>query len=500
MKFILLILLSYLLGSIPTSFLIGKWWKGIDLRQFGSGNVGATNAFRVLGKTAGILSLVGDVAKGLISVTLLPIFLNFSTFVSNSPTFLKDLIFVCAGLAAVCGHNWTIFLKFKGGKGVATSLGVVLGLMPKPALVAILIWCLIVFLSKYVSLGSITSAITFPFLVYAYENSMVYFALSIILCLLIVLRHRSNISRLLKGTENKIQWKRSSAISLLVFILLFSPQGITSVFSEEILQIFKIRHVDVDKLKNLITQLLQESMTRYPKAQPLPYTTSRITPGAGNGINFYGCIVELINVFGTNESDATARLYIFSSQRDTEVELKKGASTRFENFRIRVTQIDLKKNEAEIEIRALAGVGYAPWQRNISIKADKNTNSIIVIADNQSDLDRVAEWINMLDRPPLTYQEVKLAEIRKLAKQAKEKAISSAQAKATLEYLEAHQKNKEAYERKEITFTEFEAEERRLEQLKYQRLIESIRLGEKVYQDTLKELLKKEGLISESGK
>jgi glycerol-3-phosphate acyltransferase PlsY len=196
-NFALIIILAYLLGSIPTGFWLGRM-KGIDIRQFGSGNIGMTNVLRVLGKPYAILTFLVDVGKGAIAVTLLP-------WLFHTP---DPWMKVIAGLAAVCGHNWSIFLKFKGGKGVNTSAGVFLGLAWLPTLLVLVIFGIVLAIFRYVSLGSIVAAVCFPILMFLFHQNILYIILSILLALFIIIRHISNNKRLLAGTENKFSLKK----------------------------------------------------------------------------------------------------------------------------------------------------------------------------------------------------------------------------------------------------------------------------------------------------
>ena len=196
------VLLAYLIGSIPVAYIFGRVLKGLDIREHGSGNMGATNAFRVLGKGPGIVVLILDIIKGIIPVTLLA-----NAFDLKDPWSL-----VLIAVAAVVGHNWTVFLGFKGGKGMATSLGVLIGLAVQfLVLRIILLWVLIVWLGLfllfgYVSLASIVAAIVFPVLMVAFLEPLPLIMMSIILCVFIVFRHRSNIKRLAKGQENRVNF------------------------------------------------------------------------------------------------------------------------------------------------------------------------------------------------------------------------------------------------------------------------------------------------------
>jgi glycerol-3-phosphate acyltransferase PlsY len=194
--------LAYLIGSIPVAYIFGRVLKNLDIREHGSGNMGATNAFRVLGKGPGWIVLILDIIKGIIPVTL----------VANAFGMTDALSLVIIAVAAVAGHNWTIFLGFKGGKGMATSLGVLIGLAIQfQVLRIILLWVtgtwLVLFLSLgFVSLASIVAAVVFPILMVVYLEPLPLIILSIVLCIFIVFRHSSNIKRLAKGQENRVSF------------------------------------------------------------------------------------------------------------------------------------------------------------------------------------------------------------------------------------------------------------------------------------------------------
>jgi glycerol-3-phosphate acyltransferase PlsY len=193
----LAILGSYLLGAIPSGYWFGRL-RGIDIRQKGSGNMGATNVLRVLGKPAGILVLVVDVAKGFLAVAWLPHLTPFPGL---------DYVRVGCGLAAVLGHTYTCFLHFKGGKGVATTYGVLLALAPVSTILVFLIFAAVVAFSKYVSLGSLVSAVLFPIFIWLLGESGQSFsvlALAFLVGVAVVIRHRANIRRILDGTENRL--------------------------------------------------------------------------------------------------------------------------------------------------------------------------------------------------------------------------------------------------------------------------------------------------------
>ena len=201
--FSIILIIAYLLGSIPTSYLMGRILKKIDIRKFGSGNIGATNAFRVLGVKVGILTLIIDVAKGFFAIQL-------GKYILENP---DDLFLIFIGLAVILGHICTIFLKFKGGKGVATSAGVFIALIPIPVFITLVVFILTVLISKYVSLGSLLAALTLFIteLIININNSFAEIEILILIFIItvfIIIRHRENIKRILKGNENKIKFKK----------------------------------------------------------------------------------------------------------------------------------------------------------------------------------------------------------------------------------------------------------------------------------------------------
>lgn len=196
--FALVCLSAYLLGAIPTAYLFGKAKKGIDIREHGSGNVGATNAFRVLGKLPGILVLVIDVVKGAVAVTLLPHLIKPITPIDYS------WLLAFLGMLAIAGHIWTPFLRFKGGKGVATSLGVFLFLDPVSTLIALGVWLAVLLLFRYVSISSVLAAITLPIAMVSFLRPFPIVLISSIDCIIICYKHKSNLRKLLLGTEKKI--------------------------------------------------------------------------------------------------------------------------------------------------------------------------------------------------------------------------------------------------------------------------------------------------------
>ena len=224
LAYILTALGAYLLGSIPFGYLAAKA-KGIDITKVGSGNIGATNALRVLGKPAGIFVLVMDVVKGYVAVALLTpmVFNQFDIWLHRhfsgswdyfqyQPVELQTRLFVIAGIFAVLGHNYTCWLKFKGGKGIATTAGVYLALAPWALLVALVVFILAIFLTKYVSVGSIAAAIALPAAVWVLQpHNLLLGIVTTALGALAVYKHKGNIQRLRAGTENRLGKKKEAA-------------------------------------------------------------------------------------------------------------------------------------------------------------------------------------------------------------------------------------------------------------------------------------------------
>lgn len=201
MDYILFGIIAYLLGSIPTAVWVGKSKYGIDVREHGSKNAGATNTFRVLGKKAGITVLNIDVLKGFVA-TFLPFLFGVGPWQSDELFTVQIL----AALAAVVGHVFPVFAGFRGGKGVATSLGVIIGLHPPAAGICIGVFLIVFIISKYVSLGAICAAVTFPASIYFIFGikSVWLNGFSILLASLVIIAHRQNIKRLMCGNENKM--------------------------------------------------------------------------------------------------------------------------------------------------------------------------------------------------------------------------------------------------------------------------------------------------------
>lgn len=188
----LMLLLSYLIGSIPFGLIIGKVFYHKDIRQHGSGNMGATNTFRVLGRTAGFIVTILDMFKGYIVVFFPLIFHN-------------DVPGIIVGLFAIFGHVYSIYLKFKGGKAVATSAGVVLGVSPLLFLIVAITFFSVLYFSKYVSLSSIIASIV-NFIASLFFGDWILIVISFVIMMIVVIRHRSNIKRIFSKEEPKITW------------------------------------------------------------------------------------------------------------------------------------------------------------------------------------------------------------------------------------------------------------------------------------------------------
>ena len=204
---IILLLSCYLLGAIPFSVVVGKLFFGRDVRKEGSGNPGATNTMRVLGKKAGFAVLFLDMGKGAIAVLFASqLYSSVNGSIKNLTP--KELEAICGGLA-ILGHVYSPFLKFKGGEGVATSIGTVLALNPAIGLIMMLAFLVVLVLSKYVSLGSIIAAALYPVLTLLFDgnSSRILLTFSILLALMIIIKHKDNIKRLLSGNENTFSLK-----------------------------------------------------------------------------------------------------------------------------------------------------------------------------------------------------------------------------------------------------------------------------------------------------
>jgi glycerol-3-phosphate acyltransferase PlsY len=200
---ILLLVVAYLLGSIPTAVWVGKYFYNIDVREHGSGNAGATNVFRVLGKKAGIPVLIIDVLKGLFATLLA----SYSTLANNPSELINFQL--CLGAVALIGHIFPVFASFRGGKGIATLLGIIIAIVPSAAMLAILVFILVLVSSKIVSLSSMIAAIAFPIIIIFIQktNEMSLITFSLLISIIVIITHRKNIVRILKKEEGKISFK-----------------------------------------------------------------------------------------------------------------------------------------------------------------------------------------------------------------------------------------------------------------------------------------------------
>lgn len=205
--YIIVTIIAYLLGSISFAVIFGKKIKGIDVREKGSGNAGSTNVLRTAGKKAAALTLLCDVLKGVVAIFIA--FIAGKIFNNTDSALLVQL----AAMAVAIGHTFPIFFEFKGGKGVATSLGIILMINWQIGLICLAFWLVIVILTKMVSLGSIGAAVLFPILtIFIRENYIIsngyYFVFAILLAILVIFNHKENIKRLLEGKENKFSFKK----------------------------------------------------------------------------------------------------------------------------------------------------------------------------------------------------------------------------------------------------------------------------------------------------
>ncbi len=201
-----ILVLSYLTGSFPTSIIVGKITKGIDIREHGSGNAGGTNSFRVLGWKAGLFVSLVDIAKGTFA-TLVISRISFGTVLFENPS----IVMILAGICAILGHTFTIFAGFKGGKGVATGAGMLIALFPYALLTCLVIFLLTLFTTGLVSVSSITAAVSLPIALFMFDRFLnmnvdpVLMIVSIIIPFFIIFTHRTNIKRLISGEEKSFE-------------------------------------------------------------------------------------------------------------------------------------------------------------------------------------------------------------------------------------------------------------------------------------------------------
>ena len=218
LSLIIVIILSYLIGSIPSALILGKLFRKTDIRKHGSKNLGSTNAFRVLGWKIGLLVQIIDIAKGAVATLLISkLFYGALPFENRTPFEDITVVQIIAGISAVIGHVWTVFAGFRGGKGINTAAGMLISLAPVDAGISIGVFIIVLIFSGYVSLGSIAAAFSFPSVMFIRENifnvdidgyhTLIYFSIAV--CLFLIYNHRANIKRLLYGEENRFEnwWK-----------------------------------------------------------------------------------------------------------------------------------------------------------------------------------------------------------------------------------------------------------------------------------------------------
>jgi glycerol-3-phosphate acyltransferase PlsY len=200
---VLLILLAYLIGSIPTAVWISRYFFDIDIREYGSGNAGATNTFRVLGSKWGTIVMAGDVMKGLLATSL---YIFIPHYLQSDAELNRTNLMLGLGLAAVIGHIFPIWADFRGGKGVATLFGMILAIQPLVAVCCVGVFLLVLYLTRFVSLSSILASIAFAVLILFIFNAKepLYRLFAIVVALLVILTHQKNISRILRGNESKV--------------------------------------------------------------------------------------------------------------------------------------------------------------------------------------------------------------------------------------------------------------------------------------------------------
>ena len=202
-QIVCLALLAYLLGSIPSAVWVGQAFYGLDVRDYGSGNAGATNTFRVLGKKAGVGVLLLDIVKGFTAACLINYLPEISPLFHKTRYINLQLLF---GLSAVIGHLFPVFANFRGGKGIATLFGMILAIQPLVAVSLIVVFVFMLFLTRYVSLSSISASIAFPIMIFFVfkEPEVMYRVFALATAIMVVLTHHKNINRLLAGNENKV--------------------------------------------------------------------------------------------------------------------------------------------------------------------------------------------------------------------------------------------------------------------------------------------------------
>lgn len=188
---------AYLIGCVPVGLILVRKFKGVDIRQTGSGNIGATNVWRFAGPSLGIPAFVLDCGKGISAVLL-------GRWAAPD----SALVHVLAGMAGILGNNWSVFLRFKGGRGVSVTLGVIVALAPTVAALTFAVWLAFLLATRYVSVGSMAAALTAPLLMVAFHSPLPYKVLALLCCVFIIVRHVPNLRRLFAGTESRVTFRR----------------------------------------------------------------------------------------------------------------------------------------------------------------------------------------------------------------------------------------------------------------------------------------------------
>ncbi len=206
----LYILTCYLIGSIPPAYILGRILKKTDIREHGSGNVGFTNALRVLGVVPGIITLVIDIAKGFLPIWCIR---QYGWFVAERFGVPIDVSMALCGIAVIAGHNWPIYIGFRGGKGVATGCGIFLGMAPLSTLLVVLLWIIVLALTNIVSISSIIAVLALPGVMFLLHESPVIITIGAVLAIVTVARHHENIKRLIKGEERSFRKKKTTGVN-----------------------------------------------------------------------------------------------------------------------------------------------------------------------------------------------------------------------------------------------------------------------------------------------
>jgi acyl phosphate:glycerol-3-phosphate acyltransferase len=207
LRLLLWLAASFLAGSIPWGYIIVKLFFKEDIRKLGSGNIGFTNVYRMYGWTAGLSCFILDIFKGLVPVIAATI--SFGLTIGKPDSWTQACILMVVGIAAILGHVFSPWLKFRGGKGIATALGVLIGLIGWMILIPLAMFLLVMLPTRYVSLGSLTGALTFTVMTFIFKDLFFYWPLGVLVFCLVVFTHRQNVKRLLSGSESRFNWKKN---------------------------------------------------------------------------------------------------------------------------------------------------------------------------------------------------------------------------------------------------------------------------------------------------